>query len=110
MPAGGSIDKESEGVTMKKLGIVLVLLILAGAAAGIMLAQGRLPAGFGLAARGDGSIEVIGEGSPDQETMTDVQQASKAFNDVLQEQMGVKLKRSVKVYVASSESVYQKES
>ena len=56
MPAGGSIDKESEGVTMKKLGIVLVLLILAGAAAGIMLAQGRLPAGFGLAARGDGSI------------------------------------------------------
>ena len=92
---------------MKKLGIVLVLLLLAGAAAGMLLAQGRLPAGFGLAARGDGSIEVISEGSPEQKTMADVQQAAKAFNDVLQEQMGVKLKRSVKVYVAASEPVYQ---
>lgn len=93
---------------MKKLGAFLLLLLaIAGAAAGILLAQGRLAEVIGVGSRGNGSIEVISAGSPEAGIMDDVQQAVKRFPEVMETEMGVKLNRSIKVYVAASGPVYQ---
>ena len=91
---------------MKKLGcLLLVFLLAAGVAAGLLAGGGRDFAGWGR--KGDGTIHVQPEGKPEAGLLQDVEKAASAFNDLLQAGMGVRLTRDVEVYVAGTEADYQ---
>ena len=92
---------------MKKLGCLVVLLAVL-AAIGVAGLSGRsdfFP--FGRE-KGDGSIKIIAEGQPDDAMMKDVREATDAFNRTMEQVMGIRLQRNVKVYVGGTEADYQK--
>lgn len=90
---------------MKKIGcLVLLLLVLAAVGVTCLMDGGYSP--FGQP-EGDGSIKIITEGQPGDEMIKDVQQAADAFNRTLEQNMGVRLQRNIKVYVGGSETDYQ---
>lgn len=90
---------------MKKLGCLafLLLLIVAGAA-GFMGRSDWFPWGQ---ESGDGSIQIMAEGQPGEAMMQDVHQACDAFNRTMEQTMGIRLQRNVKVYVGGTEADYQ---
>ena len=72
---------------MKKLGcLLLVFLLAAGVAAGLLAGGGRDFAGWGR--KGDGTIHVQPEGKPEAGLLQDVEKAASAFNDLLQAGQG----------------------
>ena len=89
---------------MKKLGCLVLLLLAVAGVAGLMGHSDWLP--FGREA-GDGYIKILTEGQPSETMMRDVRQACEAFNRTIEQTMGVRLQRNVKVFVGGTEGDYQ---
>jgi hypothetical protein len=87
---------------MKRVRIILSILILMLAAGSIAYYILDHPVG-----QGTGSIQVTAKGNVEKGMMSAVHKAADSFNDVMQENMGVRLHRDVHLFVAASSGDYE---
>lgn len=93
---------------MKKMGCLIVLVVLLGLGLGVLTAKYHwLPLYIPWLNQGTGQVEILAEGGPDNETMQDVQKAAQGFQNYIEQNMNTRLQRDIKVYVAGSAAAYQ---